>query len=403
VLACGLLLLGGCLKRVDAPLPLTVRDASRAVHFSYAGSFGGQAVREVDSDDPWEVRFRPGGFVDVAGLCVHDDEVWVCDLGISRLQVFDLDGNFLRQYGAGVPIAGTLLSRAELYFEEQDYPYGAEVKPPRWEDGPGRPWVLDRVNLFRAADVAVTDDGYLLADQTRTGGEARPRRTDEVALIHWDGTRENFGTTVAWPAYLGVEDKLLAVAMSPGNGIVLGEIASGNWPSTLIGTAPNFQRVMEVELDLPDMSNYQLGYDLATEAGSGPRKFNGVGGLAVAFDKAVVCDTGNQKLKIYDVRRTDAFQWGTMIRAVTARKSDGSIRFIAPRAVAIDSAGSSYVIDVNPRRTEVAVLDPVFDRVGSFGADRLSLPVDIAVSADGRHCYVTDRRENQVLHYVRGD
>lgn len=398
-----LLLLAGCLKRVDAPLPTTTRRGALAANWDYAGSFGGDAVRQVDSSDPWEVRFRPGGFVDVAGLCVANDEVWVCDLGISRLQVFGFDGSFKRQYGAGVPIDGTLLSPAELYIEERDYDYHAKVKAPRWEDGPGRPWVYDRVNLFKAADVVVLKDGYVIADQARTGAEAKPRRRDAVALIRWDGSRQEFGATMLWPAYLANQGNSLAISLSPGNALYLTEVTSETWPQQRIGADISFNGLMELLVDHKDMANFELAYDMATKAGMKARDFNGLGGAAVAFDKVVACDTGNRFLKVFEDRREDASKWGALIRLIPARKRDGGVRFVAPRTIAIDGNGTCYVLDLNPQRIEVAVLDPAFDRIGSFGAGQLVTPYDLAVSADGHDCFVTDRSNNQVHHYVRGE
>jgi len=60
-----------------------------------------------------------------------------------------------------------------------------------------------------------------------------------------------------------------------------------------------------------------------------------------------------------------------------------------------------YVLDAV--RHEVAVLSPTFERVGAFGRDELVEPFAIDVSPDGNHCFVTDRRNNQVHHYVQED
>ena len=91
-------LLTACVERVNPELRLDPRLASLAQDWSLAGSFGGDAQLEVDSPDPWQQRFEPGGFKRVAGVLAENGEVWVCDLGISRLQVFDPSGKFLEQW-----------------------------------------------------------------------------------------------------------------------------------------------------------------------------------------------------------------------------------------------------------------------------------------------------------------
>ena len=141
--------------------------------------------------------------------------------------------------------------------------------------------------------------------------------------------------------------------------------------------------------------------DLIGPAAGGARHARPLGGVAIAFDKLIACDTGNHRLQVFDARREDFAKWGKLIRVVPAHKRDGAVRFEAPRDVDVDSDGTVFVLDTG--RLEVAVLSPRFERLGSFGGDQLLEPFALDASPDGRHCFVTDRRHNQVHHYVRGD
>src|SRR5436190_22155791 len=114
-----LLLCTGCIERIDASLPATARASGFTIpEWHYVNSFGGSASLSVDNPDPWQRRYEDGKFLSLAGLDATADEVWVCDLGISRVQVFDHEGHYLRSIGAGVPIAGTLPTDEEIYTEE---------------------------------------------------------------------------------------------------------------------------------------------------------------------------------------------------------------------------------------------------------------------------------------------
>lgn len=389
----------GCLQRTDADLPPTTRGAER-INWEYAGSFGGDAEQTGQAEDPWDWRYAPGGFRQISGLCVTSDEVWVCDLAISRLQIFDYQGNFKRQLGAGVPIPETLASDEQLYREEQEYDY--TTKPPRWEDQAGAPWGLDLQMLFKAADVAVVDQGFILADQAMSGRQRSARRRQRVVLIRWDGTMQSLrGASVCWPTYLATGDTSLACAEPLGNCLRLMELTDDRWPVKLLSDETNFDRIMEIELGYRGRSEYEVGVRLASNAGVGPGEFTGLGGVAIAFDKLVVCDTGNNRLQVFDTRRENFTKWGSLIRVIPARKRDGSLRFEAPRDIDVDGDGTIFVLDIS--RREIAVLSPAFERLGSFGGDELLEPFAVDTSPDGRHCFVTDRRHNLVQHYVRGD
>ncbi|MBN2081748.1 hypothetical protein JW859_06000 [bacterium] len=402
-LAAALMLAAGCMQRVDSEPPVTKQVDVPQVKWEYAGAFGGPAEVSAASADPWEVRYKPGGFLQIRGLDVTEDEVWVCDLGISRIQVFDYNGQVLRQYGEGVPIDGTLASNKDIYLEEENYPYREQTKPPRWEDGPGLPWVTNQTGLFKAADVAVIENGFIISDQARTGGQRKPKRRDEIAVLYRDGSRLNVkGVDVSWPEYLAVDGTQLACAEPRGNTLTQWEIGDADrWAVNRIGSPTEYEKLMDLEVNYSGSNEYLMGQQLAGNTGYGPKEFAYMGGLALAFDKLIACDIGNQRLQVFEARRDNAERWGNLIRIIPGKKKDGGIRFHQPRNLTVDSAGYMFLVDV--LEMEIVVLDPKFERIGSFGRDHLRDVYDLDISPDGRQLFLTDRELNQVLHYVRGD
>ncbi|MCH7472948.1 hypothetical protein IIA79_08365, partial [bacterium] len=372
---------------------------SSTVAWELAGKFGGQAKVSVKSDDPWEVRYAPGGFVDIAGVCATSDEVWVCDLGISRIQVFDFDGRVLRTIGSGVPMEGTLLTDAELYREYEDFERGTDVW---WQDQEGARWVGQEESLFRAADVVVGKDGFWIADWVKTQGFLRAKRYSSVIYFPSNGEPEALpGTQFVWPAYLAWDGKLLAATEPRGNGMLLFLTAEENKPSKKVGGTVEFRKVMEVQLELRGHPRYQELHFRAASAGLEPGSFYGLGGVAVAFDKVVACDMSNRRLQVFEARRDDEYYWGKVIRIIAANTPAGKRRFENPKDVDISAEGDIFVLDIG--RLEVGILNSRFERVGGFARGELVEPHALDISDDGKHCFITDNRTNQVLHYARRD
>lgn len=396
-----LLFVAGCMERIDADLEISDAAMQYATIWRYTSPFGGNARESQTSDNPWDVRFEPSTFKLISGLYVTSEEVWVCDLGISRIQVFDYNGTFIRSMGAGVPIEGTLASDQALFEEQRNYDRKAGI--PRWEDNAGNLWWRDQTTLFKVSDVVVMEGGVLIADQAHTGAQRSPRRLPRIAFICWDGAVNAFSSPdVVWPEYLAADGSNVAFSEPDGNALWVTEIASGKWPQKLITDATQFSRIMEVKADYANSSEYVVGMQLASNAGSGPGDFNRIGGIAMAFNKLIACDSGNHRLQVFDNRREDFNSWARLIRVIPADRIDGSQRFDTPLDIDVDPAtGIVYVLDAV--RHEVAVLSPAFERVGAFGHDELVEPFAIDVSPDGKHCFITDRRNNQVHHYVQGD
>jgi hypothetical protein len=402
ILLAALATAGGCVERVNAPLPVDRDLAAQAGQWQAAPSFGGHAELEIESDDPWERRFGAGTFETVSGVDVTADEVWVCDLGISRLQVFDYDGNLLRTLGSGIPVKGTAPDDRELFrFMEE---VGA-VENPFEQSAAGRRWIGAEREHFIAADVYVQDSGYVIADQAHTGIESHAKRQPGFVSIPLDPGQPVTrlpNVDPGWPAYIDGEGQLYAGSDPLRNIVTLFAPArpEGN-PAKTLGGNPTMSNVMSA-LFAP--ADHPIPYPQlllsAGQASGEPGKFNDPGGVAIAFDKTIACDSGNRRIQVFEARADEEYFWGKLLRVIDARNEEGDRRFVVPRDVAVAPDGRIYVLD--SARQEVVELSPKFDRLGvvagGFG-DAYALDI----SPDGRHIFVTDRGSDIVRHYVRVD
>lgn len=398
LLLLGCLVLTGCLQRINADLPATARAADALTNWELAGRFGGQAQVSITSSDPYQVRFAPGGFVEIAGVCATDNEVWVCDLGISRIQIFDLSGNFLRAIGSGAPIAGTLATTDELYKESRQL----KTIKQQWEDGPGQRWIGAERELFKIADVAVSYSGYWVADHALSKFGSDARRMSGQYFVPFDTTPIRRVTDVEplWPMYLAYSNGILAVSTPDFNTLQIVDTAKGRPRSKEVGGQPTKDNILSLRADYGHDPDYVSLYRRVSAADSAPTKFDYPCGVAVAYDKVLVCDTNNHRIQIFDGRNRGQF-WAKLLRIISPRKLGGEMRFDAPRDVDVSLDGQVFVLDAG--RNEVALLDSSFERLGSFARNEIALPWALDLSDDGRHCYITDRRTNTVYHYAATD
>jgi hypothetical protein len=410
------LIASSCVERVDAPLPIDPQLAAQAGKWSEVGSFGGDATLTVESDDPWQRRYDDGTFVLISGVDSTADEVWACDIGISRIQVFDYDGNFLRSYGSGIPttgvkftegapVDGTRPTDAELLRlvnESRDASNGFERSPA------GQRWIESHRENFIASDVLALPFGYIMADWAKTGIYDQAKRRPGIIQIPFDPATRPVrfeGTEPGWPTYIvGDRDGTHYASSDPlRNALYLWEPARKEGQKY---RASNHQVAMADVMSalyrsegspLPFLA--MLGN--ANKAGGGPGQFNHIAGVALAFEKVLVCDMENQRIQIIEARGDDEFYFGKVMRVIDGMQTDGKRRFMRPRDIDVNlETGYMYVLD--DERQEVVELSPTFDRLGvvakGFGSAQM-----LDLSPDGRHLFVTDRHANQVHHYVRSD
>jgi hypothetical protein len=393
---------GGCLERTNATPPPTLRHADVPVpRWKYVASFGGPAQLTVSSDDPYARRYEDGKFVQLSGISATDHELWACDLGVSRVQVFDFDGRWLRSVGSGVPLEGTLPTDAELYHEQKTLNLQQGTK---WEDTPnGQRWVNDKTGLFKASDIVATDKGFWLADQTTTSGYGHSARFANVRFYGDDGSQMELPVEnhLVWPAYLAVDRDVLAFSEDPGNVLWMArrDPEQGQW----IIKRPNnytshFVGVMGVWQNEQFGSSYARDFAHATNASASEEGFDQIGGVAFFDGKLLVCDRQNRRIKVYESRPEYATsQWGKMLKIISGDKPTGGMRFAVPRDVDVSSDGVIYVLDAE--RREIAILSPNFERVGTIPGDHFDDPRALSLSPDGQHLFVSDPGSGLIHRY----
>lgn len=395
-----LLLAPACLERVDAPLPVGGAGAT-VQHWEAAASFGGNAVLETDSPDPWERRYAPGGFADIGGLDANDKELWIADRGVSRLQAFDFEGRYQRSLGSGVIAKGTMATDSELYLDNRKN----GNKPASWQFGPdGQRWTGDTKGLFLAADLACVPEGLWIADQAKTGLSEKAGRVPGPAFLSWDGRGRHVHSTLhGWPGWIAAGDGMVAVSEHLLNRVVLYESVPtrDGQQKTINQTNANLSKVFETLANAASQPRFAEILDRQTSASSQPGMLRYPGGVALAFGKLLVCDESNHRIQVLEARNLDPYFWGRLLKVIPSIGPDGQPRFDQPLDLDVADDGSIFLLDSG--RNEVAVLSPAFERLAAFGAGDFGRPYSVACSPDGRHCFVSDKSGNKVWHYVRTD
>jgi hypothetical protein len=392
-----LLCLAGCLQRTNSNLPLQSANDGYTTKWKLVGTFGERAPALPADADPWQTHYPPGQFRKIAGLCATDKEVWVCDLRVSRVQVFDFAGNYLREVGQGNALDGLQPSNVELYAESQKSKLSND-----WQLQHGQPWYGSEGKLFQASDVCVVPEGYWLADRARTANGRQVWRNAGYYLVTSQGVaKEYLNTSMLWPDYFATDGMVVACADGLGNSLQLAVPGTADWLTKSITPAAAFGRIAGVEAKLSGKMNFNLNMDIASGASSEAGKFDHLGGIALGYNKLVACDIGNRRLQIFDARPEPASRWGTLLRVIPAESPRIGKRFNLPIDLDISLAGLVFVLD--GERREVALLNPRFERIGSFGLGELVDPLAIDLSDDGRDCFITDATLQKVFHYAATD
>ena len=94
----------------------------------------GEVIRRIGTpgepvdlgDDPVNVSAEPGGFFGPRAIAVTDSEIYVSDTGNERIQVFGLDGTFLRAFGGFGTDPGRLIEPVGVAVDERGTVYVAD-------------------------------------------------------------------------------------------------------------------------------------------------------------------------------------------------------------------------------------------------------------------------------------
>lgn len=280
---------------------------------------------------------------------------------------------------------------------------------PRFNDIHGPLFANKYKGIFQAADVAITPDGWYMVDMLRTGDRQGDYRRASLLWFDNNGSVERFNISSAvWPAYVAAEGTDVAFSEPEGNALFWCE-REGETPMQysigVVTDSTNYPDILRVRESFFGHRRYNVLLAQAQRVGSSPSQYSLIGGMDFAFDKLIVCDSGNSRLQLYDGAKNDPTRMNSLVRAIPGVRQDGELRFAVPLDIAIDDNeehnAQMYVLDSS--RREVAVLDSNFNRIGSFGLGDMNTPRAIAISPDGNDIYISDDGDQCVYHYAFRD
>ncbi len=308
-----------------------------------------EAHIDLRADRTWglEVGTEPGQFNQPRDVAVGlDNEIYVLDSDNHRVQVFDLEGNYLREWGSRCQLESGLgcvdpdgngpLAYGDGQFQE---PWGIAV------DAEGRVFVADtwnhRVQVFEADGTFVTKWG------------SYGQTVESVSLLY--GPRD-----------LAIDASGRVFVTDTGNKRVLVYNRQG-W-----------------------LLNQWGG------AGVGPGQFEEPVGIDVDSQGNIyVADTWNQRIQVFDSDLVYLREW-----TVDAWYGESVLN---KPYLAVDGQDRVYITD--PEGYRVAVFSSEGDLLATFGSygfdDRsFSLPTGIDIDRAGR-IYIADASRNRVMRFER--
>jgi uncharacterized protein (TIGR03663 family) len=298
-----------------------------------------EAFVDLPSAKVWgEVGTDPGQFNHPRGLAVGPaNNLYVVDSDNNRIQVFDIEGNLLSQWGSNCNLAtGSGCTTPEGYGQFQE-PWGIAVGPD------GRVYVADtwnhRIQVFDA-------EGHFLA---------------------------------AWGSY-GQSNSATTMLYGPRDVAV---DASGRVFVTDTGN----KRVLVFDQD-------GIFVDQFGQEGAGPGQFSEPVGIAVDGEGNIyVADTWNQRVEVFDPDLNYLREW-----SVQAWYGESVVN---KPYLAVDSQGRVYITDPEGYRVAVfSSQGDLLATFGQYGYDDRSftLPTGIDVDAQGS-IYVTDTDGQRVIKF----
>ncbi len=282
---------------------------------------------------------EPGQFNHPRGVAVGPDgNVYVVDSDNNRVQVFDVEGNYLREWGSQCNLAtGTGCTEPAGLGQFQE------------------PW-----------GIAVADDGRVYVADTWN---------HRIQVFDAEG---NFLTT--WGTY-GQSSSSQTLFYGPR------DVAVDSAGRVFVTDTGN-KRVMAFDADGNFL--YQWG-----GGGTGPGQFEEPVGIAVDDeDNIYVVDTWNQRVQVFDGDYVFLRDW-----PVEAWFGESVVN---KPFIAVDGAGQAYITDPEGYRVAVFSPEgELTTTFGLYGFDETSftLPTGIDVDAEG-YIYVTDTDANRVMRFV---
>ena len=335
----------------------------------------------------------PGAFKNLSAVAVQDDYVIVADREYSAFYLYKTDGSFVGTIGCGLRVSDFMLSDEELLASASEYE----------EDLPlnlANEIALHR--FYRVEDIETTGGHIFVLNSFFTSLVNEPAIRPCIFELDLQGRYYKTIDLAQFvePVKLAVSPSLtIAVADAITNDLqITGGESQLHYANRDIGTTVKSYYKTKIE----NKNNpVELTALLAKHSNAGIRKeqYNGIGGIAtytpvidgapdVNSVKVIVCDAGNARIKVLDLR-------GNVLKLILG-STFGENGFKSPIDVAVDSNGNMFIVD--SEKKAVFVIDKQFNMLGSFGEGELKTPVAIALSDSG-DVFVADKDSGEIVHF----
>lgn len=299
--------------------------------------------------------------------------VWVADSGNNRVQKFDLNGNYVAQFGSSGTGNGKFSTMQGISSDSSGYIYVADAGNNRVQkfDTSGTWWATfgggltctgcastssctcssgSGIGYFNAPQIAVVNNStsnVWVADQ----GNARFQRFKSTGA--WLQTASGGYTCTACVS-------TASCACYPGSG-VSGMLGNGLFASLKFMALDNYGNVWASDgtanviqkFDAYGNFLFQIG-----SSGSANGQFSTPQGIAVdAANNVLVVDSGNSRVQKFDPYGNYLMKFGT--------SGTGNLQFTSPYGIAIDATGNIWVADTGNNR--IQKFDPAGNYLTQFG------------------------------------
>jgi len=352
------------------------------IEFSLAGTFDG-------SETP------VGKFTSLSAVAAGRDNVFVADRDYSFVYIFGRDGKLEKPIGCGFRVEDYVLDDESMLdsYSHAEYELAPELaneialhrffRPEDLEITAGHLYVL---SSFMANLSSMNPLGPCIFEFTLEGQYYEERKISQVIF----------------PMRLSVAPTMLITASDAVVNDVAIYIADGvnSYINNEKGVSGRSYYLNEVKMkDNPEeLSAYRAEH---SNRGLGKEQYSGISGVASyvpetdeglmdEWAKVLVCDTGNDRVKILDFN-------GRILRIING-SALGVNGFLQPVDVEVDTDGNIFILDGDAQR--VVVLDKYFRFLCGFGSGDIVEGQAISVDPMG-DVWIADKGKAMILHFER--
>jgi len=361
-------------KRAFTGVTTAKKGISQATNIGFLWHFGGAGTEK-------------GKFLAISGISARDGLLFVGDEVLSRVQVFDYEGEFLYSFGSGVNTKESVASYRVFALN-----LDAKEEQLLKDDALS---ALAKNQLFRTSDIALYDgEVFVLNSLQSAPNDNKARLRPGVLRFSTKGEYLGFLSVGALsPAFLDVDENegKLVVSDFLNNGffyydLINEEVLFKSNPYSKSSFSDFLSRVYRV----PDVRRARQIFREWTNAGSGEKQFDVISGVAFYKDKILAVDRMNKRIKVFS-------RDGDLLATVTPRQSPNRpVLFDDPVDIAVSKEGIVFISDASSIVRSVLAFTTKFQPLFSLSHPLMKRPSQIAVSEDN-YIFVTDLASQEIF------